>query len=650
MKSVFLFIFIFSGLIDSYCQYTNYSFGAVTREELLMQDCAFEPGASAMLIAEKCGVVNNFQIPYSSVSIQRRIKVLTIDGFSYGNFEIEFNHKISDLEISKAMVYNLADDEVVMEKITAKNYLITKIDKQHSRYTLTLPNVKVGSVIDIFYTLSAHSSMNMEPWYFQSEIPCGWSEYKTMVQKKESYNYYYTEYLPFTINTILDPSQLDDKQAGYVINRFVVENAPSYHLFESFVLRPHDQVSKVELVYNAFNQNSIWGYSESPLTWADISNNLNKHPQLGRLIYRSKILNAALGVAVKDSRNFEDSLRAIYELVRQNVKCNDRMSIYASDLDEIWANKTGNTGDINILLLAALNSAGFDCHPVLLTTNRQAPPSKTDPRRNGINFLVAAVFMDTSYYLLDASDRDIAFNTLPDFCLNGEGFLISNHSHEQWIPLLRTERYETHADVTLDWLPDAAAKGNVVMKSYSLYANRFRSSIKDNGEEEYVKSRKDDFPKYNISTPSYTGLIETDSAFVENFTYTLKADEYNTTESYFLPVMPFAPFKENPFDAIKRDFRIDFIAPMIRQTDVTINIPEGYGIVHFPESITVDNQNNDFWFDFSVEVSDDHRVIKVHSDVRINRYSYSKEEYSLLRQFFTEIVKMQNSLIELKLL
>jgi hypothetical protein len=114
--------------------------------------------------------------------------------------------------------------------------------------------------------------------------------------------------------------------------------------------------------------------------------------------------------------------------------------------------------------------------------------------------------------------------------------------------------------------------------------------------------------------------------------------------------MPFAPFKENPFDAIKRDFRIDFIAPMIRQTDVTINIPEGYGIVHFPESITVDNLNKDFWFDFSVEVSDDHRVIKVHSDVRINRYSYSKEEYSLLRQFFTEIVKMQNSLIELKLL
>ncbi len=648
MKSVFLFIFIFFGLLDSYCQYTNYSFGEVTREELLMQDCAFEPGAPAMLIAEKCGVVNNIQEPYSSISIQRRIKVLTSEGFSYGNFEIEFNHKISELNIDRAMVYNLVDDKVVMEKITADNYHITKIDKSNARYTLTLPNVKVGSVIDIFYKLSAYRAMDMEPWYFQSEIPCGWSEYKTMVHKKTAYTYYYTEYLPFTVNTIMDPSQLNEKQAGYVINRFVVENAPSYRFYEAFILRPHDQISKVEPVYNAYNQNSMWGYSEGPLTWADINNNLNKHPQLGRLVNKSNILKAALTVAVEDSRNFEDSLKAVYEMVRQNVKCDGRMSIYASDLDEIWTKKTGNTGDINILLLAALHSAGFDCHPLLLTTNKEAPPSKTDPRRNGINFLVAAVFKDTSYYLLDASDRDIAFNTLPFFCLNGEGFLISNHTHEQWLPLLRTERYETKTEVILDWSPDKPAKGNVVMKSYSLYANRYRRLIKDSGEEEYVKSRKDDYPNYNISVPAYTGLNETDSAFVENFAYSLKSDEYNASESYFLPVMPFAPFRENPFDAVKRDFRIDFIAPMLRKTDVTINIPEGYGIVHFPESITVDNLNNDFSFDFSIEVSPDQRVITVHSDIRINRYSYSIDEYSILRQFFTEIVKMQNSLIELK--
>jgi hypothetical protein len=114
--------------------------------------------------------------------------------------------------------------------------------------------------------------------------------------------------------------------------------------------------------------------------------------------------------------------------------------------------------------------------------------------------------------------------------------------------------------------------------------------------------------------------------------------------------MPFAPFKENPFEATERDFRIDFIAPMIRRTNITVNIPEGYTIVNLPESITVDNLNNDFSFDFSVEVSTDQRVITVHSDIRINRPGYSKEEYEVLRQFFTEIVKMQNSLIELKMI
>lgn len=648
MKPILLVILFLCSFLISYSQFNNYTFGDVTKEELLMQDCSFEPGAPAMLLAEKCGIVNNIQTPYSSISIQRRIKVLTREGFSYGNFEIEFNHKISEVTFPRVMVYNLEDDKVVMEKLNSGNYLVTKIDKSHSRYTITLPNVKVGSVIDIFYTLSANRAMDIEPWYFQSEIPCGWSEYKTMIHKKASYNFYYTEFLPFAVNTIMNPAQVEDKKGGYIINRFAVENAPSYHLNESFVLRPHDQLSKVEPVYIAFNQNSVWGYSEGPLTWDNISDNLSKHPYLGRLIHRSKFKRDELVSILKDSPTFEDSLRIVYEYVRQHLKCDDHISIYAADLDKTWEKGSGNTGEINLTLLAALRSAGFDCHPLLLATNKSAPPSKTDPRRNGINFLVAAVFKDTSYYLLDASDREIEFNTLPVYCLNGEGFLISEHSHEQWLPLLRTERYETQANVTLDWSPDKAAQGHTEMKSYSLFANRYRRNYRDNGEEEYIKSRKLDFPNYNISDPVYRGLNETDSAFVENFEFTLKKDDYNETDSYFLPVMPFAPYKENPFDAVKRDFRIDFIAPLIRKMNVTLKIPEGYSIVNLPESVTVDNLNNDFFFDFSVEETPDHREIKVHSDIQIIRYSYSQEEYPLLRQFFTEIVKMQNSLIELK--
>ena len=648
MKSVFLFIFIFFGLLDSYCQYTNYSFGEVTREELLMQDCAFEPGAPAMILAERCELISDVQAPYHVSRINKRIKILTKEGLSYGNFGLEYFVRYTEISKFNAWVYNLVDGEIVVEKLKLSDIYTTIIDKNTSKYSVSLPNVKVGSVVDIFYKRQDENAISFQPWYFQSEIPCCWSEYISVINKKATYIYHFTDFLPFTVNTVQDPSQSTGTKGGNTINRFVVENAPSYHLSEPFILRPQDQLSKIELIFSAYNENSIWGNAIKPLSWNEIRDNLLKHPYLGKVIDKGKFLRDPLKEVLVNCTDFEDSLRKVYEYIRHTVKPNGYRNIYASNLQKTLTEKSGNTGEINLLLITALREAGFDCHPLILPTNENSPSSRTDLRRNGINFLVAAVFKDTSYYLLDASDRDIAFNTLPFFCLNGEGFLISNHPHEQWLPLLRTERYETKTVVILDWSPDKPAKGNVVMKSYSLYANGYRRLIKDSGEEEYVKSRKDDYPNYNISVPAYTGLNETDSAFVENFAYSLKSDEYNASESYFLPVMPFAPFRENPFDAVKRDFRIDFIAPMLRKTDVTINIPEGYGIVHFPESITVDNLNNDFSFDFSIEVSPDQRVITVQSDIRINRYSYSKDEYSILRQFFTEIVKMQNSLIELK--
>ena len=90
MKPVFLFIFIFFCLHNLYCQHSDYSFGEVTREELLIQDCAFEPGAPAMILAERCELISDVQEPYHVSRINKRIKILTKEGLSYGNFELEY--------------------------------------------------------------------------------------------------------------------------------------------------------------------------------------------------------------------------------------------------------------------------------------------------------------------------------------------------------------------------------------------------------------------------------------------------------------------------------------------------------------------------------------------------------------------------------
>jgi hypothetical protein len=346
--------------------------------------------------------------------------------------------------------------------------------------------------------------------------------------------------------------------------------------------------------------------------------------------------------------DYEDHLRKVYEYIRRSVKCDGFRSIYAGNIQKIMENKSGNTGEINLLLLAALRQAGFDCHPLLLATNEDAPPSKTDPRRYGVNYLVAAVFTDTSYYLLDASKREIAFNTLPVRCLNGDGFLVSNHSHDQWIPLLRNERFEVKNNISYAWDPENPDTVHVEKSSYSLSANKLRNIQQEKGDDEYIKSRKLAYQNYNISTPQFTWLNETDKPLVENFSFVLKPVDYNTSESYFLQTIPFDSYKENPFDGIKRDFTIDFQAPTFQDYDVTIRIPKGFRIVSIPESVVLNGVGKDLVFDFSVTSDADQREVRIHSGIQVKRASFSKEEYNDIRQFFAGVVKSQNTLIELK--
>ena len=43
---------------------------------------------------------------------------------------------------------------------------------------VTMPNVKVGSVIEITYKVRSDFIFNFQDWEFQSTIPTVWSEYQ----------------------------------------------------------------------------------------------------------------------------------------------------------------------------------------------------------------------------------------------------------------------------------------------------------------------------------------------------------------------------------------------------------------------------------------------------------------------------------------
>ena len=62
-----------------------------------------------------------------------------------------------------------------------------KIDKNRSIKKFTFPNIKEGSIIEYEYKLKSDFIFNLQPWDFQGEYPCLWSEYN--VSMPEFYYY-----------------------------------------------------------------------------------------------------------------------------------------------------------------------------------------------------------------------------------------------------------------------------------------------------------------------------------------------------------------------------------------------------------------------------------------------------------------------------
>ena len=105
-----------------------------------------------------------------------------------------------ELVTLKAVTYNLENGKVVETKLETKSAVFKdKINKNLVVKKFTFPNIKEGSIIEYEYKLNSDFIFNLQPWDFQGEYPCLWSEYNVSLPE---FYYYVTltqGYQPFYI-------------------------------------------------------------------------------------------------------------------------------------------------------------------------------------------------------------------------------------------------------------------------------------------------------------------------------------------------------------------------------------------------------------------------------------------------------------------
>jgi len=114
----------------------------------------------------------------------------------------------------------------------------------------------------------------------------------------------------------------------------------------------------------------------------------------------------------------------------------------------------------------------------------------------------------------------------------------------------------------------------------------------------------------------------------------------------YLNPMFFHQINENPFILEDRKYPIDYGYLIERAFIINYTIPEGYEVIEYPEKIIVKLPNNDAYFAYNVTVMGN--KISLTSRFNINKILFLPNEYTLLKEFYNQIIKKHAEPIVLK--
>ena len=166
----------------------KFKFGEPTMEELKMTTYDKDSSAAAVVLLNLRDV--GFRLDggeITEVTTNRfRIKILKDAGKDYANVDhVLYNsqgakghEKIFGI---RAVAVNLENGKVIKTKMKSDMIFTEKLDEYHDRVKFTIPQAKVGSVIEYEYNVSSDLYYQMDDWNAQQPIPVVHARYTSII-------------------------------------------------------------------------------------------------------------------------------------------------------------------------------------------------------------------------------------------------------------------------------------------------------------------------------------------------------------------------------------------------------------------------------------------------------------------------------------
>jgi hypothetical protein len=382
--------------------------------------------------------------------------------------------------------------------------------------------------------------------------------------------------------------------------------------------------------------------------WKDVEMELSKDESFGLQIKRGEnFIDEHIRPVLEGETDPLKKAQKIYDFIKERFQWNDVYGMFGElGFRKAFETRTGNVGDINLLLISALRHAEVDVEPLILSTRSHGVVKELFPVISDFNYVVAKVNIKDKTYLLDATDDFLPFGLVPERCLNGKGRVLGE-KESYWFEVQAAQKKRSISVFKLKLQSDGKITGTIDLNYMGYMAVKQRKEIaKFITEEEYLKDLQQDWGYVQIEKYEVQKLNELNTTLLQKFEIQMEGDGQGL-ENILLQPFLIDRWEKNPFKLETRLYPVDFGAPLEETIIIAIECPKEYTLSELPAKVGLALPNNGGKLIFNAQSEENQ--ITLNFSLLIGRSLYSSEEYRYLKELFNSVVQVQNSLLLFKL-
>lgn len=606
------------------------SFGKIDKAEFTKTECSYDKESTAEYLIDMAEVKYYFNSnDFVNETTRRiRIKIVNEKALELANVRLGFFSKSNRQNIRsvEGYTYNLnANGEVEETKLEKKAVIQQKIDENYDMLVFSMPNVKVGSVIEYRYEHSKRNYYEIEDWEFQRPYPVRYSEYNVEIPSVFEFTYLMRRSLPVKEST----------EGIRGVKRFVMQEIPGLDR-EPFMSCSKDYLQRIDFQLRAVNGNQIM------TTWEKLIETILEEESFGLQIKKNVYKNSRLPDELKKITNPIEQVNTLLSFVKNEVTWNGKSSMWAQEgIKQAVDKHNGNSADLNLLLVSLLRDAGFKAYPLLVSTRSNGKVNTTYPFLYQFSDVYVYTEVLGKPLVIDATNYTNPITQIPWDVQFTEGLLVDKEM-AQFVKMGdMTHRFKLITSILGDISLDGKMTGSANVLAYE-YAKDERLNSLRKGEKNYLNQYfGTPHPDFKFDSLQYSNK-EIDSLPLDNSVQF--SGSLNSSGDYLFYSPNFLlELEKNEFISEKRFTDVEFGYTQYYSMYATIRFQSGLEPEELPKNIRMIMPDTSIILQRFVNKSEN--SISMRYSLEIKRPTFYADEYEFFKEFYAKLFEILNEQI-----